>query len=85
MQVEDVDGRDRVVRQDEVGFDPDDPAIDRGLRNLAAAQLDDVLARPDVDRPVLEVEGLGDANRPRLRRAREREARSAETEGKRNR
>ncbi len=61
MQVQDVDGRHRVVGQDQVRSDPDDPAVDLGLRNLAAAELDDVLARLDVDRPVLEVELLRDA------------------------
>src|SRR6478752_5285756 len=79
MQVKDVDGRDRVVREDQVRSDADDPAVDFRLRNLAAAELDDVLPRLNVDGAVREVELLRDACR-RLRRARHRVAGNAEDE-----
>src|SRR4051812_16462561 len=80
MQVQHVDGRHRVVGQDQVRRDSDDPAIDFGLRNVATAELDDVLAGLDVDRTVREVELLRDGYRRRRRRAGDREARDAESE-----
>src|ERR1043165_6651834 len=78
MQVKDVDGRDRVVGQDQVRSDADYPAVDLRLRNLAAAELDDVLPRPNVERAVCEVELLRDACCRRLRRARRGVAGNAE-------